>query len=206
MNCGLQTENMTSEARERLMRAALVLFTERGYAATSVRELCAIAGVSKPVLYYYFGSKEGLYLQLMHESYALMELVLARLTRFEGHAAERLIHFCCGIYDTAVGIKDTVRLMFSIYFGPPQGAPHYDLERFYDRILEVLDGIILEGVERGEVRPGNSSDMQWVILSCLNASIEEMLCEVKPRIDRTFIQRMVMMLFSGIGAKSTERS
>jgi len=96
--------------------------------------------------------------------------------------------------------------MFSIYFGPPQGAPHYNLERFYDRILEVLDVIIGEGIERGEVRQGNCSDMQWMILSCLNASVEEMLCEAEPRIDRTFIQRMVMMLFSGIGVKSTERS
>lgn len=194
------------DARERLLEAALEQFTRCGYAATSVRELCQAAGVTKPVLYYYFKSKEGLYLQLMDESYALLESVLAQLTRFEGHTADRLIHFCCGIYDTAAVMKDKVRLMFSIYFGPPQGAPHYNLERFYDRILEVLAAIIQEGIERGEVRPGNCSDMQWMILSCLNASVEEMLCEAKPRIDRTFIQRMVMMLFSGISAKSTERS
>ena len=57
-----------SAVRERLLREALRLFTERGYAATTVREIVAAAGVTKPVLYYYFGSKEGLYLEIMGAS------------------------------------------------------------------------------------------------------------------------------------------
>ena len=39
---------------------AAKLFAERGYDATSVREIVEAAGVAKPTLYYYFRSKEGL--------------------------------------------------------------------------------------------------------------------------------------------------
>ena len=49
--------------RERLLETASHLFAEKGYASTSVREIVARAGVSKPVLYYYFQSKEGLLLR-----------------------------------------------------------------------------------------------------------------------------------------------
>ena len=47
-------------ARKRLMVSAIGLFAEKGYASTSVREIVARAGVTKPVLYYYFKNKEGL--------------------------------------------------------------------------------------------------------------------------------------------------
>ena len=45
------------EARERLLSGATELFASKGYAATTVREIVERAGVTKPVLYYYFRSK-----------------------------------------------------------------------------------------------------------------------------------------------------
>ena len=50
-----------SELRRRqLLELATQLFTERGYAAASMDELATRAGVSKPVIYSQFSSKEGL--------------------------------------------------------------------------------------------------------------------------------------------------
>lgn len=46
--------------RERLLEAGTRLFSERGYAATSVGAICDLAGVGKPALYWHFDSKEGL--------------------------------------------------------------------------------------------------------------------------------------------------
>ena len=52
-------------ARQRLLDAAAELFNGKGYAATTVREIVKAAGVTKPVLYYYFKNKEGIFLELM---------------------------------------------------------------------------------------------------------------------------------------------
>ena len=49
-----------SSVRQRLMDSAVLLFTTRGYAATSVREIVEIAGVTKPALYYHFDSKDAI--------------------------------------------------------------------------------------------------------------------------------------------------
>ncbi|ONI81075.1 TetR family transcriptional regulator [Actinosynnema sp. ALI-1.44] len=47
--------------RERqMMTIAEAVFAERGYAATSMDEIADRVGVSKPMIYEYFGSKEGL--------------------------------------------------------------------------------------------------------------------------------------------------
>ena len=48
------TEAAQLNARERLLETATDIFAKKGYAGTSVREIVNRAGVSKPVLYYYF--------------------------------------------------------------------------------------------------------------------------------------------------------
>jgi AcrR family transcriptional regulator len=47
--------------RERIFRAGLNAFANQGFVETSVDEIVATAGTTKPMLYYYFGSKAGLY-------------------------------------------------------------------------------------------------------------------------------------------------
>src|SRR5690349_21810738 len=51
------TEN---EIANKLLDAAVKLFAHKGYPATSTREIVEAAGVTKPMLYYYFQSKGGL--------------------------------------------------------------------------------------------------------------------------------------------------
>jgi AcrR family transcriptional regulator len=50
-------------AREReILDAAEQIFGERGYQGTSMDEIAAFVGVSKPLIYQYYGSKDGLFL------------------------------------------------------------------------------------------------------------------------------------------------
>ena len=49
-----------ADRRDQLLDTAQQVFTERGYAPTSMDELADAAGVTKPVLYDHFGSKDGL--------------------------------------------------------------------------------------------------------------------------------------------------
>jgi AcrR family transcriptional regulator len=50
-----------TERREQLLDVGRRLFAERGLDGTSIEEVAAKAGVSKPVVYEHFGGKEGLY-------------------------------------------------------------------------------------------------------------------------------------------------
>ena len=51
----MATEALRSH--DRILKKALELFSEKGYDATSVREICEAAGITKPTLYYFYGSK-----------------------------------------------------------------------------------------------------------------------------------------------------
>lgn len=49
------------------MAVAVAEFAARGYAGASMVEIAAKAGISKPLIYQYFGSKDGLYLVCLHQ-------------------------------------------------------------------------------------------------------------------------------------------
>ncbi len=48
------------ENKENILKCALDLFYAKGYDAVGVQEIAEKAGITKPTLYYYFGSKYGL--------------------------------------------------------------------------------------------------------------------------------------------------
>ncbi len=64
--------------RQKILDAARSLFGERGYDATSIADIGERAGISKSVLYHYFGSKAGVYRTLIeHDGRALIDVVAA---------------------------------------------------------------------------------------------------------------------------------
>ena len=65
--------------RERILDAALELFTEQGYDKTSLREIAQRLGVTKAALYYHFERKQDILLELHLKAHALGRGLLERL-------------------------------------------------------------------------------------------------------------------------------
>ncbi|HEY6838572.1 MAG TPA: TetR/AcrR family transcriptional regulator [Geobacteraceae bacterium] len=184
--------------RERLLEKALELFTAKGYAATSVREIVEAAGVSKPVLYYWFGSKEGIYLELMNSLQDTFAALLVQLTAERGGVRERLTTVCCGIFDSFLEHLSVVRLIYAIYFGPPQGAPPFPHEELFNRMVEIIGDIVHDGIAGGELRPVAEADATWAVVACLNATMEEQLCHNPPRVGRDGLIRTLNLIIDGL--------
>ncbi len=71
--------------REQLLEVSLELFARQGYHQTSMNEIAEAAGVTKPVLYQHFESKQELYSELLHDvATRLREAVIAATTDAEG--------------------------------------------------------------------------------------------------------------------------
>ena len=77
-----------AEREQQMLEAADRVFARRGYQASSMDEIAAEVGVTKPMLYAYFGSKEGLYLASVQRA---GEMLAQRLRdSAEGGPADRL--------------------------------------------------------------------------------------------------------------------
>lgn len=189
----------SANVRQRLLDAALQLFSTKGYAATSVRELVEAAGVTKPVLYYYFKNKEGLYLALMGDALGSFYQVAEQALAAPGSVCERICGYCTALLDIFVQRLAVARLIFAIFYGPPQGAPHIDFEASFSTMLAHMEQLVNEGISTGEFREVNLADASWAIVSMLNTAMEEQLCRSdKPRLDRDGLQRLLVLIFEGI--------
>lgn len=63
------TKGVPREEREqRILDAATAEFGTRGYAFASLADIATSAGISKPMVYAYFGSRDGLYLAALHRA------------------------------------------------------------------------------------------------------------------------------------------
>lgn len=76
-----RTRMTGAERRAQLLEVGRTLFATKGFEATSVEEIAAKAGVSKPVVYEHFGGKEGLYAVVVdREMRRLLDMVTSSLT------------------------------------------------------------------------------------------------------------------------------
>ena len=186
--------------RERLMKAALTLFTQRGYSATTVREIVEAAGVTKPVLYYYFGSKEGLFLELMRTHFGRLEAVVDVYRKGEGSIRKRLTAMLDKGFAYVRQDLDFIRLMHAVYYGPSGEAPYFDFDAYHQRYHDLIARFMEEGIERGEFRPGNAGDMAWIILGTVEIAIEDQICRPASRIGRDTLKRLLNLVFDGLAA------
>ena len=183
--------------RHRLLDAASRLFAQKGYAATTVREIVEAAGVTKPVLYYYFTNKEGIYLELMRHALGHAEAVIESALESSDSARARIEQLCDRTFALMLEHLDFVRVMDSIYYGPPQGAPFFDFDAFHRGFENAVCTLVEEGMESGELRSGDAEVVSWAILGALDIAKGIHLCHPERCRGREGLKQLLDVVFAG---------
>jgi AcrR family transcriptional regulator len=194
----LKSSPVEPNVRERLLKAATELFAQKGYASTSVNEIVAAAGVTKPILYYYFNSKEGIYLEIMRDAFGRFEGLVDEAEKWEGPAIARIHRLTASLLDLFVEKLDAARVIHSIYYGPPQGAPFYDFDAHQIRYLKALQHIVEDGIQSGELREANPEEITLAVAGLANISMDLELWGKGPTLGRQGLEKILKMLFRGI--------
>ena len=184
--------------RQRLMDSAVLLFTTRGYAATSVREIVEMAGVTKPALYYHFDSKEGIYLAILDDLVKIADEGIAASRVASGTARERLEGFLLGIYGLFETKKAWVRMINAVFWGPAQGVPPFDFETFHQKLMAVLSEIVAEGIAGGELRAADPGDVTLALMGVLSFNMDLTLAHPELGLGKDGLRRVLDLLFSGL--------
>jgi len=198
-------KSLNISPRERLLAAAIDLFSRKGYAATTTREIVAVAGVTKPVLYYHFQNKEGIYLDLMHKATNKFEGMLDAFRTESGSPKKRILSFCDQIFALILENIEFLRLVYSIYYGPHQGAPFTDFDSFELKLQRTIKQLVQEGITKKEFQKESVEDMTWAILGTLNFSIEIELSHPEWGFGRERLKRVLNLILRGILARDGKK-
>lgn len=202
MTIAMRKRHDEESPRTRLLRAGIALFAEKGYADTSVREIVARAGVTKPVLYYYFESKEGIFRTILDWAAEQQGAVLSTALETPGPVLDRLIDLYRRIYQGVTKNQSLFKMIHNLIFGPPQGAPQYDLEQYRRRMVDVIKTIYLEGVANGEVRETDPDEVAILVLGLIGFCFH--LDYVCPELlDPGRPERLLHLAFWGLVQKTT---
>ncbi len=185
-------------ARERLLRAAADVFDRKGYAAASVREIVERAGITKPVLYYHYGSKEGILVAILEEGARQLTDGIARVVARPGPVRERIGGICEVVYSLFKENLPAVRVAHAVYFGPREGWPAFDLTKFEAAFLGPLRALVEEGIAKGELRPAPVDDIVVAINGVIEGCTDQ---EINPHarpVGLDGMRRVLDLIFEGL--------
>ena len=191
-----------NNARQRLLEAATELFAEKGYAGTSVREIVDRVGVSKPVLYYYFKSKEGLFYAILEWAADVQQEILNEIFTTSGTVLERFIFLYRRISEGVLQYQDLYKMIHGLLYGPPQGAPEYDFPQYQRHMFNAVKRIYTSGLAAGEVEAADEDEVAFLVLSLIDFSLN--MNQVLPELaDPQRPERLLRLAFHGLSQGET---
>jgi TetR/AcrR family transcriptional regulator len=158
------------KARNGILNAATELFAQKGYAACSIREICQAAGVTKPVLYYHFRSKEHLYQELMLDIFNQSRKNLLRLASFRGSLRDRLILYVSSEFRNCKKDPNGIRFLFRMMFAPEGEYPPFNYLEEFKRERKIIAGFVEE-----DNREGRLSDPEMISSALMGMILVQML-------------------------------
>jgi AcrR family transcriptional regulator len=189
-----------SFARERLLESAKILFSQKGYYATSVEDIVASAGLSKGAFYFYFKSKEELFKSLVEEMHLSivkrLESFLERELPLEDALIEHAKVFLEDIYQN--------RHIAQIFLFQLVGTNEEFRELYYTKIAhlrELLTKMVDRAIQRGEITYKNAENIVNLYAGFLRMLVlEYVFREREPDLERvkSLAQEGVKVLFRGL--------
>jgi AcrR family transcriptional regulator len=196
-----------AERERQMLDVADAVFAARGYHAASMDEIAAGVGVTKPMLYSYFGSKEGLYLASVERS---GDQLLARFRDAGALDAPGRARLAAGI-QAFFAFVDERREGWAVLYreAAAQGGPFAArVAELRSRIASIVARLLAEAAEEGEVDAARLDDPEAFAHAIVGAG--ESLANWwlgRPEVPREeMAERLLAFAWSGIAEPAAPRA
>jgi AcrR family transcriptional regulator len=157
--------------REMLLGKALSLFAARGYDAVGVQEIVESAGVTKPTLYHYFGSKQGLLESLLEEQFAGMEKRVGPFLQYSGDVKNTLEKIVKEYFMFAREQTAFYRLVLGLWLAPPGSEAFRAVDRYLISQQERMEAVFLAAAKDHGNMSGRHKAYAATFLGMINTYI-----------------------------------
>lgn len=151
-----RTKEDTEKTKNDLMRVAIKVFNENGYANTRLEDVAAAAGVSRGAIYYHFGSKAEIFKAIVFENKdQTMKLMIETMENYNGNKREGL-QKVFRKYLTLIETNEFFRDVETLVFKTELSGELKDVENLFKLLTSEGHGKLLEtlklGKEDGSIR------------------------------------------------------
>ena len=189
---------MEPTSAARILKTALKLFSSKGYDATSVRELCEGSAITKPTLYHFYQSKEGVYRALVDGALDDFRHSLIEALEAPGTAPERLKRVAREYFDYGRRNRELTRFILGLVYNPSQSAaPPTDFGRFHTEVGGLVADAIERGVDAAELAPGPIEVRLIVFLGAISEALCGCVMTGRPELTAELADTLVETILEG---------
>lgn len=144
------------ENKENILKVALDLFSAKGYDGVGIQEIVEKAGITKPTLYHYFGSKRGLLESLIEQYFSRFFDVVKTAAIYKGDLPLTMTNITRAIFGFVSENRDFYRMYLSMCFSSPDSEPYAAIHKYNINLYLVLEDLF----KKASKDHGNMRDRQ----------------------------------------------
>lgn len=164
------------ETKERISRAALTLFVQKGFAETSIRDITSAVGITEGALYRHFPSKDQLAWDLFSTNYISFATELTRVRIGKSGFSEQvaaMVEAFCRLFDQDPELFSYLLLV-----------QHNESGKLADTIKTPVDAVrdcVIDGMENGDIP---KADPEVLTASLLGVVLQVATARIYGRIEK----------------------
>lgn len=147
-----------------ILAAAEKLFCEGGYEGTSTRQIAKAACANMAMINYYFGSKEGVFMDIMTDRIASFALQLKSISEDEIPAMSKLHHVIESLVDRILSNVSFHKMMNRELSLSQRPEMYIRIKDALRRNMQIIEQILIKGIEDGDF---NRVDVRMVIATIM---------------------------------------
>ncbi len=191
------------ESIEKLLAAACALFVSKGYRAATLEQIAAATGLTKGSVYFHFGSKEAVLVQLLDRVQAdVIAPVVQILDSAQGTVWDKLVRFMHMHAEMGLTRRDDLLLLISmsIEFAEQDGVAAARLKHMYQQLYVPLGALIARGQASGEIRQdAPATELASVIIATHDGTFLEWYRRGAQLDGRGLVRAVLSILLHGLG-------
>lgn len=165
-------------SRKTILNSATKLFADKGYEAVSVNDIVEMSQVTKPTLYYFFDSKEGLLEELLKTNFAKLNSLLEEachyqpdLKNYEKDVFPVLLKTVHTFFAFAKENTEFYLMALSFTFAPPASKPGILSEKYLKEHYILLEKMFCDmSSAHGNIK-GKERILSWRFIAMINSHI-----------------------------------
>jgi AcrR family transcriptional regulator len=183
------------DVRSRILEAATQLFVAKGYLGVAMREIAEATGLSKAGLYYHFKDKEALFVEILAADLDMLAAVVREARAAGPTVRDQVAALIHHLFAQAPEQRAILRLANN-------DLPHLSVEArtrfgtiYEERFIGQIEGLLADGVARGELAPLDMRTITWLLLGMLLPFYNNQHSHAPPT------ALILQLFFDGIGTR-----
>ena len=165
-------------SRETILDCALQLFSSKGYDAVGISEIVDMAGITKPTLYYFFGSKEGLFKELLKTNYDTLNNALSKNCEYHANTESYfedvypvLLTIAKTYFTFAKEHSEFYLMSLALTFAPPTSDAAM-FSQYYHSVQYIMIEQVFSAMAKAHTNiKGKERICSWRFIAMINAQI-----------------------------------